>query len=105
MTTLWPSLTFLTCLPILSTTPQASWPTISYGRISFISFVYRCKSLPQIVDFVTLTIASVGSVIKGFSTFTSRMSSVPNQAKASIFSLAAVLLLVEVEVSTGSDLL
>jgi len=55
-----------TLVPVSSTIPTPSCPKIVPGVQVATSPLLICRSVPQIVDFVSLMIASVGWVILGF---------------------------------------
>src|SRR5271163_4811254 len=66
MRTRSPGLNTVTAGPTLSTMPTPSWPRMRPGWHVGTSPLRMCRSVPQIVVFTILTIASVGAVISGF---------------------------------------
>lgn len=65
--TLSPGLTFVTLLPISSTVPTISCPTVMPGTARGTLPCLMCKSLEQMLARVTLTTASLSCIITGFS--------------------------------------
>src|SRR5580658_3258332 len=69
ITTWSPALNAVTADPTWSTMPTPSWPRMQPGLHVGTSPLRMCRSVPQIVVLVTLTIASVGAEICGFGRF------------------------------------
>ena len=65
ISTLSPTLNAVTAGPTLSITPTPSWPRMRPGSQLGRSPLRMCRSVPQMVVFVILTIASVGAVMVG----------------------------------------
>src|SRR5690242_8798064 len=63
-----PSLNVVTAAPVSTTTPTASCPRIVPGVTSGTSPFRMCRSVPQMVEEVIRTIASVGASITGSGT-------------------------------------
>ena len=61
-----PGLKAVTAAPTFSTMPTPSWPRMRPGSQVGTSPLRMCRSVPQIVVLVILTIASVGAVTRGF---------------------------------------
>ena len=61
-----PGLNAVTAAPTSSMTPTPSWPRMRPGSQVATSPLRMCRSVPQIVVLVILTIASVGAVTPGF---------------------------------------
>ena len=61
-----PGLNAVTAGPTVSTTPTPSWPRMRPGWQVGTSPLRMCRSVPQIVVLVILTIASVGAAMSGF---------------------------------------
>src|SRR5665647_649328 len=62
-----PALNAVTAGPTFSMMPTPSWPRIEPGLQVGTSPLRMCRSVPQMVVLVILTIASVGAVMSGFS--------------------------------------
>lgn len=65
--TLSPTLKLFTLEPTDSTIPIPSWPSVVFDGTSGVSPLIICRSVPQIVVLTILIIASVLSVMNGFS--------------------------------------
>ena len=63
-----PSARVVTAAPVATTIPTASWPRIVLGVTSATSPLRMCRSVPQIVELLMRTIASVGFSIVGSGT-------------------------------------
>src|ERR1700683_2180606 len=88
MSTRSPGLNAVTADPTLSTIPTPSWPRMRPGWQVGTSPLRMCRSVPQIVVFTILTIASVGAVISGFGRSSRAFLPGPRYTKA--FIVAAV---------------
>src|SRR5690349_1492856 len=91
-TTLSPGFRFFTALPVSTTSPMNSCPTMSPCSMVGIIPSYRCRSEPQIAVSVILTIASRGFRILGSGTSSTRTSFFPYQQVAFTLSLPVVRL-------------
>ena len=60
-----PTAIVVTAAPISTTVPTASWPRIVPGVTAGTSPFRMCRSVPQIVDVSTRTMASVESMMEG----------------------------------------
>ena len=85
-TTRSPGFTLETPGPTLSTTPQNSWPSMSPFCSSMTAPWYKCRSEPQMVEPVTLTMTSVFSILAGLKVSTNLTEFFPFQTRAFIFS-------------------
>src|SRR5688500_5802099 len=83
-TTRSPFFSFFTALPVSTTMPIGSCPTTSPSFRVGMNALYRCRSDPHIAVLVIWMMMSVGSMIVGSGTVSTRMSRLPCQAIAFI---------------------